>query len=403
MKASDPRVAEGLVNDTGGKMVLLVADGLGGLPHPKTLRTELETARTPHLDALAKESVCGLHTPIAPGITPGSGPAHMGLFGYDPVQYEIGRGVLEALGIDFDLKPGDVAIRVNFATVDDDGLVTDRRAGRIPTEKCEELTGRLDGIRVPGVEIMVRPVKEHRAVVVLRGEGLVGGLEDTDPQETGVAPRCVKALTKEQEHTAEVLKAFVSAASEMLKNEPRANMILLRGIASRDPIPTLQERFGIRAGAIAGYPMYRGVAGLVGMEVLPPAESAEELVAAARSAYDMYDYLFLHFKKTDSTGEDGDFDRKVEASETLDTLIPGLLELDPDVLVVTGDHSTPSALASHSWHPVPLLLRARSARIDAVEEFGESACLRGGLGIIRAVDVMPLMLAHAGRLEKFGA
>ncbi|MBD3368108.1 MAG: 2,3-bisphosphoglycerate-independent phosphoglycerate mutase [Candidatus Eisenbacteria bacterium] len=403
MKASDPRVAEGLIDTSGGKMILLVADGLGGLPHPDSGLTELETAKTPNLDALAGESVCGLHTPIAPGITPGSGPAHMALFGYDPVEYEIGRGVLEALGIDFELKPGDVAIRINFATIDDDGLVTDRRAGRISTEKCTELAERLDGIRVPGVEIMVRPVKEHRGVVVLRGEGLVGGLEDTDPQETGVAPKCVKAETEEQKHTAEVLRAFVSAAAEMLKNEPKANMILMRGIASRDPIPTLTERFGIQAAAIAGYPMYRGVAGLVGMDVLPPAETPEDLVAACRKAYADYDFLFLHFKKTDSTGEDGDFDRKVEASEKLDSILPGVLETDPDVLVVTGDHSTPSALASHSWHPVPVLLRADSARVDAVDAFGESHCLRGGLGMVRAVDLMPLMLAHAGRLDKFGA
>ena len=403
MKANDPRVAEGLIDASGGKMVLLVADGLGGLPHPKTGLTELETAETPNLDALARQSVCGLHTPIAPGITPGSGPAHMALFGYDPVEYVIGRGVLEALGIDFELKPGDVAIRVNFATIDDDGLVVDRRAGRISTEKCRELAERLNDIQVPGVEIMVRPVKEHRAVIVLRGEGLVGGLEDTDPQETGVAPKPVEAGSAQQERTAEVLRAFVSAAAEMLKKEPKANMILMRGIASRDPIPTVTERFGIDAGAIAGYPMYRGVAGLVGMNVLPPAESPEELIAAGRKAYDDHDYLFLHFKKTDSTGEDGDFDRKVEASEKLDALIPGILEIDPDVLVVTGDHSTPSALASHSWHPVPLLLRAKSARVDAVEAFGESHCLRGGLGMIRAVDIMPLMLAHAGRLDKFGA
>jgi len=403
MKANDPRVAEGLVDASGGKMVLLVADGLGGLPHPDTGLTELETARTPNLDALARQSVCGLHTPIAPGITPGSGPAHMALFGYDPVQYEIGRGVLEALGIDFELKPGDVAIRVNFATIDGNGLVVDRRAGRIPTETCVELCRRLDGIQIPGVEVIVRPVKEHRAVVVLRGEGLVGGLEDTDPQETGVAPKSVTAETDEQRRTAEVLKAFVSAAAELLKNEPKANMVLLRGIASRDPIPTLTERFGIRAGAIAGYPMYRGVAGLVGMDVLPPAETSEELVAAFRDAYAEYDYLFLHFKKTDSTGEDGDFERKVKASETLDALVPGVLGVGPDVLTVTGDHSTPSSLASHSWHPVPVLIRAASARVDRVASFGEADCLAGGLGLLRAVDLMPLMLAHAGRLGKFGA
>lgn len=396
-------VAESVVTRSGGKIVLLVADGLGGLPHPETGATELETAKTPHLDRIAAEGVTGLHVPIAPGITPGSGPAHLALFGYDPVECVIGRGVLEAVGIGFDLSDGDVAVRMNFATVDAEGRIVDRRAGRIPTEKCTELAARLDEIRLPNVEVFVRPVKEHRAVLVLRGAGLAGGLNDTDPQATGVPPLPLEGVGWEQERTAKLLETFIQRAREILSDEPAANMVTMRGISALAKPPSFEDRFGVRAAAIAGYPMYRGVAGLVGMTVLPPAETPEALVRALGESYAEFDYIFLHFKKTDSTGEDGDFAAKVQATEVFDGLVPGILEIDPDVLLVTGDHSTPSALASHSWHPVPVVLRAASARRDAVRSFGESACLLGGLGIIRAVDLMPLMLAHAGRLRKLGA
>ena len=396
-------LVDSVATGSGGKIVLLVADGVGGLPHPETGLTELETARTPNLDALARESSCGLHVPIAPGITPGSGPAHMALFGYDPVRYKIGRGVLEALGIGFDLRQGDVAIRVNFATVDEEGRITDRRAGRIPTEKCEELTARLDQIRLPTVELFVRPVKEHRAVIVLRGTGLAGGLKDTDPQATGVPPLPIEITDGAQEKTADLLNAFLAAAGELLKEEPAANAVTMRGIAALEEIPSVGERFRIRAAALAGYPMYRGVAGLVGMDVLAKVETADEVEEALRAAYREYDFIFVHFKKTDSTGEDGSFDAKVAATEEFDEVVARVRGVDPDVLLVTGDHSTPSAMAMHSWHPVPVLVRAASARVDDVATFGESACLRGSLGTVRAVDLMPLMLAHAGRLAKFGA
>lgn len=396
-------VTERVATESGGKIVLLVADGLGGLPNPETGLTECETARTPNLDALVSESVTGLHVPIAPGITPGSGPAHMALFGYDPVEYEIGRGVLEALGIGFDLRHGDVAIRVNFATVDGDGRITDRRAGRIPTEKCEELTTRLDRIEIPGVEIFVRPVKEHRAVIVLRGDGLAGGIPDTDPQATGVPPLAVEAVSPDQEKTASILREFVERASAELAGEPAANALTMRGIDAMEPLPRFGDRFKVKAGAIAGYPMYRGVAGLVGMEVLPQAGDRDEIARELGKHYGDFDFFFVHFKKTDSTGEDGDFDRKVAATEEFDEVVGAVREFGPDVLLVTGDHSTPSALASHSWHPVPVVLNAKSARRDAVRLFGESHFISGGLGRVRALDLMPLMLAHAGRLAKFGA
>jgi 2,3-bisphosphoglycerate-independent phosphoglycerate mutase len=292
---------------------------------------------------------------------------------------------------------------MNFATIDGEGRIVDRRAGRIPTEKCTELSARLDEICLPDVKLFVRPVKEHRAVLVLRGRGLAGNLNDTDPQATGVPPFELRAETSEQERTAGLLNQFVEKARAILKDEPAANMVTMRGIAMLEKPPSFEERFKTKAAAIAGYPMYRGVAGLVGMTVLPPAETPEALIEGLKSHLGEFDFFFLHFKKTDSTGEDGDFDSKVRATETFDGIVPGILEAAPDVLVVTGDHSTPSRLATHSWHPVPVVLRAASVRRDAVQSFGESACLSGGLGIFRAVDLMPLMLAHAGRLTKFGA
>ncbi len=398
-----PRLPDAIATASGGKIVLLVADGLGGLPDPETGLTELETAKTPNLDALARDGVTGLHVPIAPGITPGSGPAHMALFGYDPVEYLIGRGVLEALGIDFDLKPGDVAARINFATLDGAGMITDRRAGRISTDKCTELSAKLDTIKLPGVELSFRPVKEHRAVLVLRGDGLAGGLNDTDPQATGVPPLDVRGETMEEERTAELLNSFVSQAGAILKDEPKANAITLRGIATREAIPTFEERYNLRAAAIAQYPMYRGVAGLVGMNVLPVPDTLDEMAVLLREHYEEYDFFFMHFKYTDSTGENGDFPGKVAATEQFDTIIPSIADVATDVLLVTGDHSTPSLLASHSWHPVPVLLRSRNSRRDPCESFGETSCLGGALGVIRGVDLMPLMLAHARRLAKLGA
>lgn len=397
------KLPDSLTLDTGGKIVLLVADGLGGLPHPETGLTELETAKTPNLDALATEGATGLHVPIAPGLTPGSGPAHMGLFGYDPVEYLIGRGVLESLGIGFELREGDVAVRINFATLDPNGNITDRRAGRISNELCEELSARLDTIVLPGVELFFRPVKEHRAALVLRGDGLTGDLNDTDPQATGVPPLPVTARRPEEERTAELLNAFVAKAREMLADQPKANAITLRGIAERSRIPTFGERYKLRAAAIAGYPMYRGVAGLVGMDVLPIAGSPDAMTTMLREHWDDYDFFFMHYKYTDSTGEDGNFDAKVKATEDFDTIIPGVRTVGPDVVLVTGDHSTPSALATHSWHPVPVALLSRVIRRDGSTAFGETACLTGSLGRMRAVDLMSLMLAHAGRLAKFGA
>jgi 2,3-bisphosphoglycerate-independent phosphoglycerate mutase len=385
------------------KIVLLVADGLGGLPLTPGGKTELETAKTPHLDTLAKNGVLGLSTPVLPGITPGSGPGHLGLFGYDPLEFQIGRGVLEALGIDFDLGPNDVAIRGNFCTLNDQGIITDRRAGRIASEIGAKLCEKLDKIKIPGVEVFVRPVKEYRLVVVFRGEGLGGNVEDTDPQKTGVAPLDPVARDAASKKTAEVAKAFLAQAREVLKNDAPANFFTMRGIDKRPAIPTFEELYGLRAAAIAVYPMYRGLARLVSMSVLDAGQTLDDQCARLEKVWNDYDFFFLHYKYTDSTGEDGNFPAKVERIEQLDAAMPRISALGPTVLIVTGDHSTPSKMKSHSWHPVPVLMSAENCRTDAATEFSESACLSGGLGQFQAKYLMSLAMAHAGRFEKYGA
>jgi 2,3-bisphosphoglycerate-independent phosphoglycerate mutase len=385
------------------KIVLVVADGLGGLPRQPGGRTELETAHTPNLDALATAGVLGLSTPVLPGITPGSGPGHLGLFGYDPLQFQIGRGVLEALGIDFDLGPNDVAIRGNFCTLDAAGRITDRRAGRIASDIGARLCSKLDQIRIPGVEVFVRPVKEYRLVVVFRAAGLGGSVEDTDPQKTGVPPLDPVPRDAASQKTAEIARQFLKTAREVLKNDAPANFFTMRGIDKKPHIPTFEEIYGLRAGAIAVYPMYRGLARLVSMQVLDAGQTLDDQCSRLEKSWNDFDFFFVHFKYTDSTGEDGNFAAKVEKIEQLDAVIPRITALKPDVLVVTGDHSTPSKLRSHSWHPVPVLLAADSCRTDACTSFGESQCLSGGLGQFQAKHLMSLAMAHAGRLEKFGA
>jgi len=399
-----------LVVDSPAKIVLLVMDGLGGLAQQPGGKTELETARTPNLDALAAQSSLGLINPVATGITPGSGPGHLGLFGYDPMKYLIGRGVLEALGIGFDLKDSDVAARGNFCSVDEQGLVTDRRAGRISTDTCVKLCQELRQITLPGVEVFVEPVKEHRFVLVLRGAGLSDHLTETDPQRLGVAPLPVEATKPEAQRTADLVNNFISQARRILAPHHPANMLLLRGFAQHPHLPTLQQLYGLHPAAIAVYPMYKGLATLAGMDILPIVKAeggsgqtiAEEIQTLAAN-YDRYTFFFLHVKGTDSAGEDGDFARKVSVIEEVDRHIPEVLALKPDVLIVTGDHSTPAVLKSHSWHPVPFLLASRNTRADGIAEFGEHACARGSLGTFPAREGLLLALACAGRLTKFGA
>jgi len=387
---------------TPSKIVMLVLDGLGGLPHPNTGKTELETATTPNLDKLATESICGLSHPISPGITPGSGPAHLALFGYDPMQYTIGRGVLEAIGINIDLRTTDVAARANFCTVDAKGLVTDRRAGRISTSESAKICNSLSQIKLSGVELIVVPVAEHRFVVVLRGAGLSAELNDTDPQHEGLQPLKAIALSKKAENTAALANEFIKKAKDILASCHPVNMLLLRGFSQIPAIPHLTDIYKLKAAALACYPMYLGLAKCVGMDTTFCNSVEEEFDTIAR-IYSQYDFFYIHIKNTDTHGEDGSFETKVEEIEKVDAILPKLTDLKPDVVVVTGDHSTPAALKGHSWHPIPLLIYSQWCRKDKVRSFGEADCASGSLGNLPAVDIMPLAMANALKLNKYGA
>lgn len=391
-----------IARPTSSKIILLVLDGLGGLPDPKTGKTELETANIPNLDRLARLGVCGLSMPVGHGITPGSAPGHTALFGYDPVNVNIGRGVLEAVGIDFPVERGDVLARGNFCTVDKDGNITDRRAGRITTELNATLCPLLE-MTIQDVRILVAPVKEHRFVVAFRGTGLEPQVTETDPQLTEVPPNPVIALAPEAAKMARIANQFIEVSKGILKDKQPANMILLRGFSQMPHLPSMKEIYQLKPAAIATYPMYRGLARLVGMDILDTGTTFEDEINTLKRHYANYDFFFIHVKEMDAAGEDGDFGRKIEAIEEVDRQVPAMVNLKPDVIIVTGDHSTPAVLKAHSWHPVPTLIYAQYCRSDAVVEFSESACLRGGLGIFPATQIMPLAMANALKLTKYGA
>jgi len=385
------------------KIVFLVADGLGGLPLEPGGKTELETASTPNLDAAARDGITGLSIPVLPGITPGSGPGHLGLFGYDPLEYRIGRGILEALGINFPVGSSDVAIRGNFCTLGTDGKISDRRAGRPTNEKNKAAVERLRTIKIPGVELFVEPVKEHRFVLVIRGVGLGDAVNDTDPQAVGVVPLKAEGKDAASTKTAEVVNKFVAEATKVLAPEAPVNGVTLRGFATYPKISKFEEVYGLKAAAIAVYPMYKGLARLVGMDILDPGTTLQGQVDMMTKVWKDYDFFFMHYKYTDSTGEDGNFPAKVDMIEKLDAVIPQIRALKPDVFIVTGDHSTPSKMKSHSWHPVPTLLVSDVCRQDEVTHYNERSCLRGGLGQFQAMHLMLLAMANAGRLGKYGA
>ena len=387
---------------TPSKIVMLVVDGLGGMAHPSTGLSELETARIPNLDALAQESACGLTTPVLPGITPGSGPGHLALFGYDPLKHMIGRGALEALGIDVELRPGDVAARGNFCTVDSDGLLVDRRAGRIPTNESAPLCERLGQIEVEGVQLDVFPVQDYRFVLRLRGDSLSELVSETDPQITGVAPLPAQPLSPEAVGTAQVVNQFLDQAKQLLAEEERANMVTLRGFAQLPDLPAMGKVFRLDPVAIAAYPMYRGLATVAGMEVIPTGHTFADEVETLQRHFNDHDFFFIHYKPADAAGEDGDFDAKVQRLEELDPFIPQIKELEPDVFLVAGDHATPAVLAAHSWHPVPFMLNSKLTAGEGIDAFNERTCAMGSIGRIQATEVMLLALAHAGKLNKFG-
>jgi len=392
-----------IVVSTPSKIVLLVIDGLGGMPHPETGRSELETARIPNLDALAKKSVCGLLDPVLPGITPGSGPGHLALFGYDPVEDLVGRGVLETLGIDIELRAGDLAARGNFCTVDPQGLITDRRAGRIPTQESAHLCKALNAIKLPGVEVFVHPVQDYRFALVLRGPGLNEAVSETDPQRVGEPPLPARPLVSEAASTAGLINSFIASARKLLSGREYANMVTLRGFSQLQDLPSMGQLYKLKPAAIAYYPMYRGLARTVGMTVLPTGPSLKDAAATLADHVNDFDFFYVHYKAADSAGEDGDFARKVRALEEADAAIPDLLALKPDVFAVTGDHSTPAVMVGHSWHPVPVALYTQGRPGDWVEAFSERACSQGSLGRMPSRHLMLLLLANAMKLIKFGA
>ena len=399
----DTELLSSLATPGSTKILLCVVDGLGGTADPETRLTELETASLPNLDQLAGDSNCGMSIPVGYGITPGSGPGHLALFGYDPLKYKVGRGVLEALGIDFDLQPTDVAARGNFCTLDSDGLISDRRAGRISSEEVLPVCELLSQVELPGVEVIIEPVREHRFILVLRANGLDDRIFQTDPEREGVEPFEARALAPEAQASADLVNQFVAKAREKVVGQPKANGILLRGFAKHPNFPPLPESTRMRTGAFAVYPMYRGLAKLVGMTVAPGGGSQKSQLEAMASRWDEFDFFFYHFKKADAAGEDGDFAAKVAALEEFDSLVPELRSLGADVMMVAGDHSTPSKWAAHSWHPVPFLLWSREGVGDRVEEFSESGCIAGSLGVFPAKEALALAMANAGRLMKFGA
>ncbi len=393
-----------IVQPTESKIVMLVVDGLGGLAHPESGRSELEEAQTPNLDRLAGTSSCGLTIPVLPGVSPGSGPGHLALFGYDPVKYLMGRGVLEALGIGLMLGEGEIAARGNFCTVDEQGLLTDRRAGRISSEESAPLAEMLDRIEVDGAQVSVYPVEGYRFALVLKGDGLSDRVTETDPQRTGVAPLESQPLADDapSQRTAQVVNQFIAAAAEVLQGRDRANMAMLRGFSLLPDLPSFGGGFHLNPAAIAAYPMYRGLAGVIGMKIIPTGRTFDDEVQTLREHYDEHDFFYIHYKPADAAGEDGDFAAKVRALEALDRSLPPLLELAPDVVVVAGDHATPAIWAAHSWHPVPVLINSQWTRGTGSRAFNERECAAGALGTFYAKHLMFQALSHAGKLVKFG-
>ena len=392
-----------IVESTPSRIVLLVMDGLGGLRDPATGKSEMETARTPNMDALAAESALGLTDPVMAGITPGSGPGHLALFGYDPLKYLIKRGVMEALGIGLKLRPEEIAVRGNFCTLDAQGNVVDRRAGRIPSAESAPLCEVLDRIELEGAEVSVHSVKDHRYAAIFRGDGLSHDVSDTDSGKTGSPPLEVRPLSPGAKKMATVANEFSAKARQALAGRSTANMALLRGFSGMPDVPSITELYKLKAAAIATYPMYRGLAQIVGMDLLETGTTLGDELDTMAQHWDSYDFFFVHYKATDAAGEDGNFDAKVKALEEVDSYIPRLREMQPEVIMIGGDHSTPSVMGGHSWHPVPFLLHSAYCGPDGVAKFSERTCSQGSLGRFPAQHALMLAMANALKLAKFGA
>lgn len=395
-----------LIQQNNNNIVLLVMDGVGDIPNKNYENfTPLEYASTPNLDKLAKESVLGRHIPVLPGVTPGSGPGHLGIFGYDPMKYEIGRGILEAAGMDMEIKDGDIAVRCNFASADEKGIITDRRAGRISTEKCEEICAILSNNikEIDNIKITIKAGIQHRFVVIFTGEGLSEKVTDSDPLMEGKEPFKVNAMIEDAAYTAEVVNKFYHEARKVIRDLKPANSLLMRGFSERPRISTMSERFGISPVCIAHYPMYKGLSRLVGMNVLDAGNKPEDAFNVFGKNHANYNYFFIHIKYTDSYGEDGNFLEKVKVIEAVDSALPLLLNNKPDVLCITGDHSTPVPMKSHSWHPVPVLINSEFCGFDDCSRFTENECNKGGLGIFQSKYLINYLLANALKLSKYGA
>jgi 2,3-bisphosphoglycerate-independent phosphoglycerate mutase len=389
---------------TDSKIVLLVLDGLGGLPNDEG-KTELEAANSPNLDSIAADSDLGLSIPVAAGVSPGSGPGHLGLFGYNPIEFPVGRGVLSALGVGFELEQSDLAARINFATKDSEGKISDRRAGRIPTEEASKLVDEInEKLQLDDVDVELLHEKEHRAVAIFRGGDFSDALNDSDPQRTGMEPLPVEAQDdfSEAKKSAEIANEFVEKVNEILEGKEPANTVLLRGFGMHPNLPSFDEIYDLKAAAIAAYPMYKGLARLAGMELLQEGEGIAGEFETLKQNWDDYDFFFVHVKPTDAAGEDGDFDRKAEVIEEVDGLLPDLLDLGPDVLAVTGDHATPAKLLSHSWHGVPFMLRS-DYTLPTADSFGERTCVGGSLGVFQAEEIMGFLMGNALKLNRYGA
>jgi 2,3-bisphosphoglycerate-independent phosphoglycerate mutase len=385
------------------KVVLVAIDGLGGLPHPDTCKTELETANTPHCDQLVYEGNCGLMDPVRAGIIPGSLPGHLAIFGFDPLVYTAGRGAMEAIGVNFDLRAEDIVARGNFAIVDEDNIIIDRRAGRLSTEKSAGLCQLLDGMKIEDIQIMVRPVKDYRFIVIFRGNGLASAVNDSDPQQNGVTAREIIPLNIPAGKTAAVANKFIAKAKSILGKGHPANTVLLRGFSKRPQFPSIPEIYKVKAGAISAFPMYRGLASLLGMDLIDTGNNIEDEFAALEKYYQDFNFIFLHVKQVDTAGEDGDFNRKVKMIELVDRELGRVIKLNPDVIVIASDHSTPAIMGLHSWHPVPVFIHSKWCRPDKITKFSEANCLRGGLGRFPATQLLPQVMAHAQKLRKFGA
>ena len=390
------------------KIVMLVIDGLGGIPHPDTNLTELQTAKLNNINKLANISRCGLTIPVAYGITPGSGPSHLSLFGYDPLKYEIGRGILEALGIGLEITENDIACRANYAKLDySKNIIIDRRAGRIPTTKNIELCKLLqENIKkIDDTEIIIKPGKGHRFVIVFRGKNLSEKITENDPQKDNFAPKPILPITKdtETERTAKLINIFIEKVKQLIKGEPDANYVLLRGFSKYPDIPSMQDIYKLNPAAIATYTMYKGLAQLVGMKILDTGETLADEINTLTKEYKNYDFFYVHVKETDAYGEDGNFEGKVKKLEEVDKYIPDILALNPDVFIITGDHSTPAVLKGHSWHNVPFLLYSPKYKVSGINSFNEIECLKGDYGIFHASDIITLALANTFKLNKYGA